>query len=125
MVTNNIIKNEFDFAIHPGRILLKYLKVLNMTQTKLAAMMGVKKTVINEMIHGKRAFTISFALKLEPIFDMPATYWCNMQNMYDATLKKLLNNKQTSSCIKETEEINSKLNCIELQVKSQTIFSAV
>lgn len=75
--------DDFNFAVHPGRIMNEYLKALKMSQKKLSQLTGINKTVINELIKGKRKFTESIAIKLEPIFNMPAIYWCNLQDKYD------------------------------------------
>lgn len=88
-IKNMTQTNEFDFAVHPGRILKKHLKALKMSQIKLSELSGIHKTVINEIINGKRRMTSGTAIKLEPIFELSATYWQNLQNLYDAAMKKI------------------------------------
>ena len=89
-------EKKFNFALHPGVILKDYLKSLNMTQRDLSAKTELNKTIINEIITGKRNITTNIALKLEPIFGLPAKFWSNLQLDYDEAILRL-KNKQTHS----------------------------
>ena len=84
---------EFEFAIHPGKILKEDLKAIKMTQRELSKRTGINTTVINELIHGKRNFTINIAKKLSPIFKLPVSYWCNMQTLYNETTTRINDEK--------------------------------
>ena len=54
---------------HPGEMLLEeFLKPICMSQTELAAKIGVSYPRINELIHGKRGITPDTALRLEQLF---------------------------------------------------------
>ena len=77
--------NKFnpDYAIHVGQFLKNALDAYDMKQAELAEKIGVSKSIINEIIKGKRNINAAFALKLEPIFDMPASYWMELQYQFD------------------------------------------
>ncbi len=94
--------NEFEFVVHPGKILKEDLKSIKMSQKELSKKTGINKTIINELINGKRNMTLNIAIKLEPIFDMPITYWLNLQNLYAEA--KLKNIKMVQ--VKTTENFN-------------------
>lgn len=115
--------NEFEFAVHPGVILKKYLKNIDMTQLELSKKTGINKTIINEIIKGKRNITTSIAMKLEPIFEMPTKFWCGLQNEYNEAILRLNKDKclklYTSSEMRIKQEAFKK---IELEAK-QEIFS--
>ena len=65
---------------HPGEMLLEeFLKPISMSQTELAAKIGVSYPRINELIHGKRGITPDTALRLEQLFGMEAQFWLNLQ----------------------------------------------
>ena len=69
---------------HPGEMLLEeFLKPLGMSQTELAAKLGVSYPRINELIHGKRGITPDTALRLERLFGMEAQFWLNLQLVWD------------------------------------------
>lgn len=85
MATNNY---TFDYAIHPGEFLKRALSNIGMKQSELAEKTGISKTVINEIIKGKRSINTDFAIAIEPIFDMPASYWLGLQNDFDIATAK-------------------------------------
>ena len=69
---------------HPGGLLLEeFLKPLGMSQTELAAKIGVSYPRVNELIHGKRGITPDTALRLEQLFGMEAQFWLNLQLAWD------------------------------------------
>lgn len=80
---------KFNFAIHPGKILEKYLKNTNMTQKQLADKINVNKIIINEIIKGKRKLNTELAVKLEKVFQMPAKFWSSLQMDYDEAIIRL------------------------------------
>jgi len=51
---------------HPGEMLEEeFLKPLGLSQTELAAKLGVSYPRVNELVHGKRGVTPDTALRLE------------------------------------------------------------
>jgi addiction module HigA family antidote len=64
-------------------LLEEFLKPLGMSQTELAAKIGVSYPRINELIHGKRGITPDTALRLEQLFGMEAQFWLNLQLAWD------------------------------------------
>ncbi len=69
---------------HPGEMLQEeFLKPICMSQTELAAKIGVSYPRINELIHGKRGITPDTALRLEQLFGMEAQFWLNLQLAWD------------------------------------------
>jgi len=74
--------------IHPGSILLReFLEPLGITQAAFAKHIGVTRSHLSEIIHGKRPVTIDSALRLERALGFSADSWMRMQmtlDMYDA-----------------------------------------
>jgi transcriptional regulator with XRE-family HTH domain len=66
-----------------------------MSQTELAAKLGVSYPRINELIHGKRGITPDTALRLERLFGMEAPI-----------LAQPAKHLRTPNCRKEGGEIN-------------------
>lgn len=70
--------------IHPGEILLEeFLKPMNISQNRLATQLKVSPRRINEIILHKRRLTADTALRLSKYFNIEASWWLNLQNLYD------------------------------------------
>jgi addiction module HigA family antidote len=61
----------------------EFLKPLQITQSDLAAKLGVSYPRVNELVHGKRGITPDTALRLEKLFGMEAQFWLNLQLTWD------------------------------------------
>lgn len=77
-----------NYAIHPGVFLKDEMDSLKISQKVLAEKIGVSKTIINEVIHGKRNINAELAVRLEQALESPASYWLNLQSLYDETLAR-------------------------------------
>ena len=71
MIANNIIPFE---PTHPGEMLREELECRGITQTKLANDIGVKVSLLNELINGKRDFTIEYAMMIEAALGIDADF---------------------------------------------------
>ena len=80
MIANNLIPFE---PTHPGEILREELECRGITQTKLANEIGVKVSLLNELINGKRDFTIEYAMMIEAALGIDADFWMNLQFTYN------------------------------------------
>ena len=80
MIANNLIPYE---PTHPGEVLKEEIESRGITQTALASELGVSKSLLNEMINGKRDFTIEYSLMLEAALGIDADFWINMQTAYN------------------------------------------
>ena len=79
MIANNLTPFE---PTHPGEILREEIECRGISQTKLANEIGVKVSLLNELINGKRDFTIEYALLLEAALGIDADLWINLQTTY-------------------------------------------
>lgn len=71
-------------AIHPGEILAEdFMKPLGLTQSKLAADLGVSFRRIHEIVNGKRAISAETALLLARYFEVSPRFWLGLQTDYD------------------------------------------
>jgi addiction module HigA family antidote len=69
---------------HPGEILKEEFAVpYNLTQAKLAELLGVGLKTINEIYNEKRGITPTMALKLANLFGTTPEFWMNLQSNYD------------------------------------------
>jgi len=69
---------------HPGEMLREeFLVPLAMTQTELAARIGVSYPRVNEIVNGKRGVTPDTALRLSRLFGTTPEFWLNGQRNWD------------------------------------------
>lgn len=80
MVANNLFPSE---PIHPGEVLREEIECRGITQTRLASEIGIAVSLLNELINGKRDFTIEYALMIEAALGIEADFWLNMQAAYN------------------------------------------
>lgn len=80
MIANNLTPFE---PTHPGEILREELECKGITQTKLAHEIGIKVSLLNELINGKRDFTIEYAMMIEAAIGIDADFWINLQTTYN------------------------------------------
>jgi addiction module HigA family antidote len=78
-------ENQFmpDYAIPPGETLAEELAAKSMSQAELAVLIGASEKIIT----GKTPLTAEIALKLEQVFQLPAHFWMNLEQQYQATLQ--------------------------------------
>jgi addiction module HigA family antidote len=69
---------------HPGEMLLEeFLKPLGVSQSALAARLGISFPRLNEIIRGKRGVTPDTALRLSRVVGMSADFWLGLQQDWD------------------------------------------
>ena len=69
---------------HPGEMLLEeFLKPHDLSQKRLAELLGISFVRVNELVNGKRGMTPDTALRLERLFGMEAQFWMNLQLAWD------------------------------------------
>ncbi len=64
-------------------LLDEFLKPLGISQSALAARLGVSFPRLNEIIRKKRSLTPDTALRLERVLGMPADFWLGLQTDWD------------------------------------------
>lgn len=77
---------------HPGQFLeTRFLTPLAITQTDLAAALGVSRRRVNELVRGRRAITPDTAVRLAIFFGNDPTFWMHLQVAWDthAAAKKI------------------------------------
>ena len=86
--------------IHPGEILMEdFIKGFGITQSKVAAAIGVPSRRINEIVHGKRGITADTAVRLAKYFGTSAELWMNLQSHYELRLERRALREQLESIV--------------------------
>ncbi len=80
MIANNLSPNE---PTHPGVFLREEIESRGITQSRLAEEIGVRVSLLNELINCKRDFTVEYALMIEAALGIDADFWINLQNNYN------------------------------------------
>lgn len=75
----------------PGEILRhEFLEPIGMSQTQLAAALGIARVRVNDILQGRRAISVDTAVRLAYFFDTTAEFWLGLQmdvDIWDTTRK--------------------------------------
>jgi addiction module HigA family antidote len=75
---------------HPGVMLVEeFLNPMGVTQSRLAAHIGVPIQRINEIVRAKRGVTPDTALLLSAALGTTAEFWINLQTAHDLALARV------------------------------------
>ena len=85
MIANNLTPFE---PTHPGELIKDELEANSITQAKLAENIGVKPSLLNEIIKGKRGVNTEMALLIEAALNIPADLLLNLQSDYNMQVAK-------------------------------------
>lgn len=76
-------------SVHPGEVLQEeFLKLLGISQYRLAKEIGVPPRRVNEIVHGNCAITADTALRLARYFGTTDRFWLNLQTRYDLEVER-------------------------------------
>jgi HTH-type transcriptional regulator / antitoxin HigA len=103
--------------IHPGETISDLLEERGMTQKELAQRAGVSEAFLSDVIHGKKDISGGLARGLEYAFDVPVSFWLNLQADYDAELSAL--QEEESICDDEKKVQTSIHDVVENQGKQK------
>ena len=70
-------------VFHVGEFIKDEIDHIEMKQQQLADKMGISKSEVSLVIHGKRNITPELAIKLEKALDIDAVYWMRLQVRYE------------------------------------------
>ncbi len=85
MIANNLTPFE---PTHPGELIKDELDARHITQASLAERIGVKPSLLNEIIKGKRGVNTEMALLIEAALNIPAELLLNLQGEYNMQIAK-------------------------------------
>lgn len=85
MIANNLTPFE---PTHPGELIKDELESRGLTQSKLAESIGVRPSLLNEIIKWKRGVNTEMALLIEAALDIPADLLLNLQSDYNMQVAK-------------------------------------
>lgn len=71
-------------AFHPGETLAEKLEELGMDARRIADITGLSEAEISGILNGSVGITSDTAVRIEKVLSIPARFWLNMQEAYDA-----------------------------------------
>lgn len=78
------LRNPNRRPTHPGAVLREdVLPALNMTQGRFAALLGVSRLTVSQLLHEHRALSPEMAMRLERLLGTSAESWLRMQEAVD------------------------------------------
>lgn len=78
------LRNPNRRPTHPGAILREdVLPGLDVTQGKLAELLGVSRLTVSQLLHEHRALSPDMAMRLEKLLGASAESWLRMQESVD------------------------------------------
>lgn len=75
-------------ATHVGEVIKDELSARNMKQSELSELTGIQKSILNDVIKGKRSLTPEMALLLENALNISASFLMNIQTQYELDCAK-------------------------------------
>ncbi len=85
MIANNLTGA---FPTHPGEILKDELEYRGISQRKMAEEMGIRYTILNEILNGKRPLTEKTALLFEAVLGIDSEPLMRLQTKYNMRVLK-------------------------------------
>ena len=76
----------YAIVVHPGKVLLDELSERNITQSALAAHIGVLSKTINEICRGKRGISAEMAVNLSLALGASPEFWLNLQKNWELAM---------------------------------------
>ena len=105
----NITGLSLDFIIHPGISIKEKLDENDMKQEELAERTGFSPKHVSEVINGKKGISPKFAKALEYVLGIKATFWLNLQAIYD---KEMIEYQERNNIDKKEIEITKRIEPI-------------
>jgi antitoxin HigA-1 len=81
-------------AVHPGSVLKDELQERHISQSALAAHIGVLPRSINEICRGKRGISAEMAVKLSKALGASPAFWLNLQKNWELSQVKPRHSKK-------------------------------
>lgn len=85
MIANNLVASN---PMHPGELLRDELEARGITQKHLSEELGIRRSILSEIIHGKRSISTEYALLFEAALGIDADFWLKLQADYNKEIAK-------------------------------------
>ena len=93
--------------VHPGEIIKEELQYRNISQNKIAKILDISYTMLNEILNGKRQLSPEVAMLFEASLGISADILINIQSRYNIQITR--NNKEISSRLEIIKKVCASL----------------
>lgn len=88
---------KLSYLSYPGETIQEHSNAIGMTQVELAKLLNCSVENLDKLINGEIHITNDIALNLESVFDIPSSFWLNLEDNYQ---KELIEIQRMKSYIK-------------------------
>jgi HTH-type transcriptional regulator/antitoxin HigA len=85
-VANKRIKLETEFIVAPGETIKELMEDKGLSQMDLAVRSGLTNAAISKVVNNQAAITNEFAVSLERVLGLPASFWTKRESDYRQAL---------------------------------------
>lgn len=78
-----------NYAVAPGEYLEEWIDDNNMSQQRVAELLGSSRKQVNEIVNGRAPITHDTAMRLERVVGIPAKTWLKYEALYRADLARI------------------------------------
>jgi len=102
-------------ATHVGSIIKDELEFLGLPQAQLAEQTGISKTVLNELLKGKRGLNAEMAVKISEVINIPEELLMKIQSKYEIDCARIqMRDAADVQANEELKKYNEKINFNQL-----------
>ena len=87
--------SENYIAIPPGETIKDILYDKFISERRFADLMKISLEDAEKLLEGDAVITLKIAMNLEHIFSVPATFWTNLESIYQKDLQKVREENST------------------------------
>lgn len=120
---------SLDFIIHPGETIKEVLEEKQMNQEELAIRTGFSPKHVSEVVNGKKGISPSFAKSLEYVFGMPASFWINLQGIYDQEILEYKEQEEIDenevNIVKSLKSVIKYAENLKIMTKTKNVISQI
>lgn len=90
MNDKEVIEYSPDYAVKPGETIEELIEHIGLSKAAFARHLGVTIGYLNRVISAKIPLSVEFAIKLETVTKVPASYWNTLEANYRTQLNRLV-----------------------------------
>ena len=87
---------QTNYAVAPGEYLEEWIEDQNLSQQRVAELLGSSRKQVNEIVNGRAPITSDTALRLERVVGIPADSWLRYEAAYRGDLSRIADQENLS-----------------------------
>jgi addiction module HigA family antidote len=90
-----------NYAVAPGEYLEEWIDDHDLSQQRVAELLGSSRKQVNEIVNGRAPITSDTAMRLERVVGIPATTWLKYEALYRADLARIADEESLADHVNE------------------------